>query len=54
MGYVINCNGGMINNYIGDGLMALFGLGKSRQGDGTSSEGWGGDAGGTRETQSLF
>lgn len=26
MGYVINCNGGMINNYIGDGLMALFGL----------------------------
>ena len=26
MGYVINRNGGMINNYMGDGFMALFGL----------------------------
>ncbi|MEG3879164.1 adenylate/guanylate cyclase domain-containing protein [Microcoleus sp. herbarium7] len=26
MGFVINRNGGMINNYMGDGFMALFGL----------------------------
>lgn len=26
MGYAINRNGGMINNYMGDGFMALFGL----------------------------
>ncbi|MEG5041893.1 MULTISPECIES: adenylate/guanylate cyclase domain-containing protein [unclassified Microcoleus] len=26
MGFAINRNGGMINNYMGDGLMALFGL----------------------------
>ncbi|MBE9094435.1 adenylate/guanylate cyclase domain-containing protein [Tychonema sp. LEGE 07203] len=26
MGFVINKNGGMINNYMGDGFMALFGL----------------------------
>lgn len=26
MGYVINRHGGIINNYMGDGLMALFGL----------------------------
>jgi adenylate cyclase len=26
MGFVINRNGGIINNYMGDGLMALFGL----------------------------
>ncbi|NJK77159.1 MAG: adenylate/guanylate cyclase domain-containing protein [Microcoleus sp. SU_5_6] len=26
MGYVINRNGGIINNYMGDGFMALFGL----------------------------
>ncbi|TAE49349.1 MAG: adenylate/guanylate cyclase domain-containing protein [Oscillatoriales cyanobacterium] len=31
MGYVINRNGGMINNYMGDGFMALFGLENSEK-----------------------
>ncbi len=31
MGYAINRNGGMINNYMGDGLMALFGLENSEK-----------------------
>lgn len=31
MGYAINRNGGMINNYMGDGFMALFGLENSEK-----------------------
>ncbi|MCC3409845.1 MAG: adenylate/guanylate cyclase domain-containing protein [Microcoleus sp. PH2017_10_PVI_O_A] len=31
MGYVINRNGGTINNYMGDGFMALFGLENSEK-----------------------